>query len=182
MKKAIALILLNIYLLNLSGQLILHQYLVYKSNQFFKEQIQKGLYNVNDLTEVTIPVNLPSIHDWSTFENISGHITFGKSTYNYVKMRMTRNALHLMCIPNYETTRFADSNVLDAKGIKDIPVPQKEHVPFGKMVLQDNVSLSFVQFKFYCPVMPLPENVVQPVQSLINSHLDIPEQPPKASC
>ena len=95
---------------------------------------------------------------------------------------MTRNALHLMCIPNYETTRFADNNVLDAKGIKDIPVPQKEHVPFGKMVLQDNVSLSFVQFKFYCPVMPLPENVVQPVQSLITSHLDIPEQPPKASC
>lgn len=182
MKKTIALILLNIYLLNIGGQLVLHQYLVYKSDKFFNEQVQKGLYNVTDLTEVTIPVNLPAIHDWSTFENISGHITFGNSTYNYVKMRMTRNALHLMCIPNYETTRFADSNVLDAKGIKDIPVPQKEHVPFGKMVLQDNVSLSFVQFEFYCPEMPLPENVVQPVPFLISSHQEIPEQPPKASC
>lgn len=182
MKKTIALILLNIYLLNIGGQLALHQYLVYKSDKFFNEQVQKGLYNVSDLTEVTIPVNLPTIHDWATFENISGHISFGSSTYNYVKMRVTKNALHLMCIPNYETTRFADSNVLDAKGIKNIPVPQKEHVPFGKMVLQDNVSLSFVQFEFYCPVTPLPENVAQPAPFLINAHQEIPEQPPKASC
>lgn len=182
MKKAIALILLNIYLLNIGGQLAVHQYLVCKSDKFFNEQVGKGLYNVTDLTEITIPVNLPTIHDWRTFENISGHITFGKATYNYVKMRITKSAIHLMCIPNYETTRFADSNVLEAKGIKDIPVPQKEHVPFGKQVLQDNVSLSFVQIEFYCPVTPLPENVVQPVQSLVNYHLDIPEQPPKASC
>jgi len=182
LKKTIALILLNIYLLNIGGQLALRQYLVYKSDRFFNEQVGKGLYNVNDLTEVSIPVNLPAIHDWRTFENISGHITFGNATYNYVKMRLTRNALHLMCIPNYKTTRFADSNVLDAKGIKGAPVSPKEHVPFGKMVLKDNVNLSFVQFEFNCPVMPLPKNVVQPVQSLVSSHQDIPEQPPKATC
>jgi len=182
LKKTIALILLNIYLLNIGGQLALHQYLVYKSNKFFNEQVQKGLYNITDLTEVTIPVNLPAIHDWRSFENISGHITFGRTTYNYVKMRVTKNALHLMCIPNYETTRFADSNILDAKGIKDIPVPQKEHVPFGKMVLQDNISLSFVQFEFNCPITPLPENVVQSAPFSISSHQEIPELPPKVSC
>ncbi|MFC0516884.1 hypothetical protein ACFFGT_21935 [Mucilaginibacter angelicae] len=182
MKKAIALILLNIYLLNLGGQLAVHQYLVYKSDRFFNEQVRKGLYNVNDLTEVTIPVDLPAIHDWRTFENISGHITFGNATYNYVKMRMTRTALHLMCIPNYETTRFADSNVLDAKGIKDIPVSPKEHVPFGKIALQDNLSFSFVQFEFYCPVRYLPKSIVQHKQSPIYHHRDIPEQPPKAAC
>ncbi|QEM12937.1 hypothetical protein [Mucilaginibacter rubeus] len=182
MKKIVALILLNIYLLNISGQLILHQYLVYKSDRFFKEQISKGLYNVNDLTEITIPVDLPAIHDWQAFENISGHITFGSATYNYVKIRMTRKALHLMCIPNYETTRFADSNVLDAKGIRDIPVSPKEHVPFGKIALQDNLTFSFIQFEFFCPVKYLPQIIIRHGQSPISHHLDIPEQPPKASC
>jgi len=182
LKKIIALILLNIYLLNICGQLIVHQYLVYKSDKFFKEQISKGLYNVNDLTEVTIPVDLPSIRDWRTFENISGHISFGNATYNYVKMRMTRKALYLMCIPNYETTRFADSNVLVAKGIKDIPVSPKEHVPFGKIALQDNLTFSFAQFEFCCPVKYLPQVMVRHGQSPISHHLDIPEQPPKASC
>jgi hypothetical protein len=182
LKKTIALILLNIYLLNIGGQLAVHQFLVYKSDKFFNEQISKGLYNVNDLTEVTIPVNLPGMHDWSGFENISGHIQFGNATYNYVKMRMTRNALHLMCIPNYETTRFGDSNVIEAKGVKGVPVPPKDHVPFGKMALQDNLSLSFVQFEFYCPVKHLPKKAVQPVQLVIHYHQDIPEQPPKASC
>ena len=182
MKKVIALLLLNIHLLNIGGQLVLHQYLVYKTDKFYNAQISKGLYNVKDLTEISIPVNMPGIHDWTRFENIAGQIQFGSTSYNYVKMRLTRTALHLMCIPNYATTRPADKNVLDAKGVKDIPVPQKDHVPFGKTVLLDNLSLSFTQFEFYCPIKKLTEKFTQPIQPLVHYHQDIPEQPPKFSC
>ncbi len=174
--------LLNIHLLNIGGQLAIHQYLVYKTNKFFTEQTRKGLYNVKDLTEIAIPVNLPNIHDWKHFENIAGQIQFGKTNYNYVKMKMTRTAIHLMCIPNYETTQPVDKNVVNAKGVKDIPVPQKDHVPYGKIIIQENISFSFVQFEFYCPIKNLQENVVQPVQPLVHYHQDIPEQPPKTSC
>lgn len=174
--------LLNIHLLNIGGQLVFHQYLVYKTANFYTEQTRKGLYNVKDLTEITIPVNLPNIRDWTRFENIAGHIQFGNSNYNYVKMRMTSKAIHLMCIPNYETTQLINKNVLVAKGVKDIPVPQKDHVPYGKIIVQDNLSLSFVQIEFICPVENLQQSIVQPVQALVYYHQDIPEQPPKATC
>jgi hypothetical protein len=182
LKKLITLILLNIHLLNIGGQLALHQYLVYQSNKFFNEQTLKGFYNVNDLTEVKIPVNLPGIRDWGRFENISGQIQVGNSSYNYVKMKLTRNVMYLMCIPNYNTTRFADENVLRAKGLKDIPVQQKDHVPYGKITAQDNITISFIQFEFYCPIKKLQNNAVQPVQPLVYCNQDIPEQPPKLSC
>ena len=182
MKKFIALLLLNIYLLNIGGQLAVHQYMVYKTDKFYNQQIGKGLYNVKDLTEIAIPINLPGIHDWKRFENIAGQIMFGKTSYNYVKMKITRTAIHLMCIPNYETTRPVDNNVVNAKRVKDIPVSQKDHVPYGKSIMLDNLSISFIQFEFNCPIKKVQQNIVQPVQPLVHYHQDIPEQPPKISC
>lgn len=182
MKKIVAFLLLSIHLLNIGGQLALHQYLVYKTNKFYNQQVSKGLYDVKDLTEIAIPVNLPNIHDWKRFENIAGQIQFGNTNYNYVKMKVTRTAIHLMCIPNYETTRPVDKNVLNAKGVKDIPVPQKDHVPYGKIIMQDNVSLTFANIVFCCPIKYLQKNIVHPVQQPVHFHQDIPEQPPKVSC
>ncbi|MBB6111644.1 hypothetical protein [Mucilaginibacter lappiensis] len=179
MKKRIAILILFLHLFNIGGQLALHQYLAYKTDKFFTEQIRKGLYNVEDLTEVAIPVNLPGISDWSRFENISGQIQFENTNYNYVKMRLTRNAMYLMCIPNYATTHLSSENILKAKGIQGIPVPQKDHVPYGKSILQDNLNFCFVKFDFYCPVKNLPQSIEQPVQQLIYQQKDIPEQPPK---
>lgn len=175
-------LLLNVHLLNIGGQLALHQYLVYKTDKFYNQQISKGLYNIKDLAEISIPVNMPGIHDWKHFENIAGQIQFGNTRYNYIKMKLTRTAIHLVCIPNYATTRAVDKNVLNAKGVKDIPVPQKDHVPYGKTVIQDNLSLLFAQFSFYCPIKNLRGNVVQLVHPLVHYHQDIPEQPPKFSC
>jgi hypothetical protein len=182
LKKFFALLLLHIYLLNIGGQLVLHQYMVYKTNKFYNQQVSKGLYNVQDLTEIAIPVNLPNIQDWNEFKNIVGQIQFGNTNYNYVKMRMTRTAIHLICIPNYETTHPAKENVLNARGVKDIPVPQKDHVPYGKIIMQDNVSVAFAHIEFCCPIKYLQKNIVQPEQQPVHFHQDIPEQPPKITC
>jgi hypothetical protein len=182
LKKFIALILLSIHLLNVGGQLALHQFLVYKSNKYFAEQTANGFYNVKDLTEVVIPVDMPGIRDWKSYENIHGQIQFDNNNYNYQKMRITRHAIYLMCIPNYETTRLADKNIINAKDVKEVPVPQKEHVPFGKIIMQDNVNFTFVHFEFSCPEKYTQQTVVHPVQQLFPVYQDIPEQPPKASC
>ncbi|QEM05074.1 hypothetical protein DIU31_016705 [Mucilaginibacter rubeus] len=182
MKKFIALMLLGFHLLNIGGQLALHQFMVYKSNKYFAEQTAKGFYNVKDLTEIVIPVNMPGITDWKNYENIHGQIRFDNNSYNYQKMRVTSRAIYLMCIPNYETTRLADKNIINAKDIKENPVPQKEHVPFGKIIMQDNLNFTFVHFEFGCHIKYTQQIVAQIVQQLIPAHQDIPEQPPKAVC
>ena len=161
---------------------MLHHILVFKSDLFFKAQTAKGLYNVADLTEVKIPINMPNIADWKGYENISGQINFGDVSYNYVKMRMTRTAMYLMCVPNYETTCLSGQNIIDAKPVKHMPVSQKEHVPFGKTALIDHFSFAFVQFRFNAPLQAGQKRTVLPVQKPVFSQREIPEQPPRLTC
>jgi len=156
----------------------LHQYFAYLSDRFFNEQISKGLYNINELTEVKIPANMPGITGWKNYENITGQIQFGDASYNYVKMKITRNALYLMCVPNYNTTHLSAQNIIQAKQVKGIPVPKKDHVPFGKTTVLDNFNFAFLQFTFTSPDSPVTA-VVQLCQQLAHHFPDIPEQPPK---
>jgi hypothetical protein len=182
LKKLIAALLLFIYLFSISGQIAIHQYFSYLSDRFFNEQTSKGLYNIHDLVEVKLPVNMPGIADWTAYENISGQIKFGNSTYNYVKMKITKDVLYLMCIPDYSTTTFSTQNVINAKQVANVPVPKKEHVPYGKTTVLDNFNFAFVQFTFFSPVESPVKKALQSYQQLIRQSLDIPEQPPKFCC
>lgn len=160
----------------------MHQYFSILSDRFFTEQTARGLYNVSDLTEVKIPVNMPGITDWKGYENISGRIQFENNSYNYVKMKITRKALYLMCIPDYQTTRLSNQNVIDAKQAKSVPVPKKEHVPYSKTTLSHKFNFAFVQFAFSATSTIRPTLSVQRVQRVIFHHLSIPDQPPRLSC
>ena len=174
--------MLGIYLFNVGGQVVLHQYFSHRSDKFFTEQTRKGLYNVHELTEVKLPVDMPCIHDWKNYENIKGCIQFNNVSYNYVKMKITSTALYLMCVPNYSTTHIVGQNVIDAKQSKGAPVPKKDHVPFGKATVTGNFSIAFTQFSFSSFAKILPGNPVQSSKGLVTLYRDIPRQPPKSSC
>ncbi len=178
MKKLFAATLLFIYLFNIGGQLIMHKYFSYKAEKFFNEQMAKGLYNTNDLTEVKIPVNMPGIMDWTAYENIKGCIQFENNSYNYVKMKITRTAMYLMCIPNYETTHLSDQNIIGLKHCKG-GVPKKDHVPYGKSSVLGQFNCDFHQFTFTAPIAVTGFEAIHPVQQIYDHFLKIPEQPPK---
>lgn len=182
MKKLIAATILTIYLFNMGGQLVVHQYLAYVADRFFNEQTSKGLYNVNDLTEVAIPVNMPNIADWKAYENISGQIQFGDASYNYVKMKITRHTLYLMCVPNYNTTHLSNQNIIIAKQVKNTPVSKKDHVPYGKTTLLAQFNIAFHQFAFHSFTKNIQVKNAQPAQRLAFRCLTIPDQPPRLSC
>lgn len=182
MKKLIAATLLTIYLFNIAGHLALYQYCTLLSDKVFNEQAGKGRYNRNDLTEVQIPVNMPGITDWTSFINVSGQIQFANTSYNYVKMKVTKHTLYLMCVPNYDATRLSDENILNAKNVKDIPVSKKDHIPYGKSTLIGTFSLPCLQFTFVPPIKITGTNLVHVVQPLFSHTPDVPEQPPRLSC
>lgn len=161
---------------------MLHAYLQYQTERFFNEQANRGLYNVSDLTEVQIPVNMPGITDWKAYENIRGQIQFENTCYNYVKMKLTHNCMYLMCVPNYEKTHLLTSNIINAKGVKDIPVPKKDHVPVDRMASVDAVQFSFVQFGFDAPVKEIKTTTTFSVRAPSQQSFDIPDQPPRRSC
>ncbi len=182
MKKFIAASLLAIYLFNIGGQLIMHQYFAYLADRYFSQQVGKGYYNTNDLTEVALPVNMPNVADWKNYENVTGQIQFGDASYNYVKMKITRHTLYLMCIPNYSATRLLNQNIINAKQTKNIPVPKKDHVPYGKLTVLGNFNFTFSQFAFHSFFKTITLQNAQPTQRLAFRFLTIPDQPPRLSC
>ncbi|BAU52678.1 hypothetical protein [Mucilaginibacter gotjawali] len=177
MKKLIAIALLLIHFYNIGGQLLFHEYLVYQSDKLFNEQISQNRYNIDDLTEIRIPANMPGISDWKTYQNLNGRIQFGNTAYNYIKIRMTRTAIYLVCIPNYATTRLCDKNVINATQIPDIPVPKKGHVPFGKINLA-TYSHQCVHYKFSIPIFMIQAGIFYKQADILYLTMIGPGRPP----
>ncbi len=177
MKKLIAITLLTVHLFNIGGQLAFHEYLVYQSDKLFNEQIGENHYNIDDLTEIRVPANMPGITDWKGYENLSGRIQFGNTAYNYVKIRMTRNAIYLVCIPNYATTHLSDQNIIYARQVPDIPVPKKDHVPFGKINIVAYNHQS-VYYQFSTPLIKVRKTVSCYHSFIPNPLIKGPGQPP----
>lgn len=182
LKKLIAILFLNIYLVSLCGQLAAYQYLRYKSDKFFKSQTGQGLYHVDDITEIKIQANMHGISAWAHYEKVSGRIQFADASYNYVEMRITPDAIYLKCVPNYETTHLSNLNIIHAENIKDMPIRKKEHVPYGKSTLTYNLNFVFTEFKFNTPFKNSVKRLAQPVLQITCHSLDIPEQPPQSFC
>lgn len=183
LKKLVAILLLIVQAYGSGGSLILHQYLSWRMANFYNEQASKGLYDVHDLKEIAIPVNLPGIHDWKNYENIRGQIQFGEQAYNYVQMRVTSSKLYLKCIPTYTETRFNANNVLHAAPVKGIPVPQKEHVPYVGISFADVlITQSFDPIDFKIFEIKLASHEVFCFVFEADRHVKMPKEPPKANC
>jgi hypothetical protein len=180
LKKLIAILLLHILLFNIGGHLLFHQYFSYRSDKFFSQQIAKNRYNIKDLTEVKIPVSMPSLGDDTEYQDVAGQINFENNSYNYVKIKLTSTAMYLMCVPNYETTVLTGQNVIEARGIKDMPIPKKDHVPFGKLSLIVYCH-QHIQYRFATPIITTFKKILPYLkQNISNSGLEGPGQPPDA--
>jgi hypothetical protein len=177
MKRIIAITLLLIHLFYIGGQLAFHEYMVYKSDKFYNTQISENHYNINDLTEIRIPLAMPFATDWSNFETLNGSVQFKNTSYNYVKIKVTKTAIYLLCIPNYATTHLSEQNIIYARQIPDIPVPKKDHVPFGKINLAD-YNYQTIFFKFSAPIITIGTIISHNHFNICNSPITGTGQPP----
>jgi hypothetical protein len=182
LRRIFAMLLLTSYLYDLGGYMGLRQYLVYQSDRFYDEQTQKGLYNIFDVSEIKVPFHSPGITDWKDYKQISGSVRFQRAAYNYVAILKTRDTLHLLCVPNYQTTRLATHNVISIPYLKDVPVPKKEHVPQIDTLLTHSFIFAFHYNAISPPVIGFIKNSTAYNDMLIHRHIDIPKQPPKNNC
>ena len=160
--------------------MLLHLYVVDKSDKFMNELISKNLYNPNALIELKIKQNLPGINEWPDFKNVSGQIQLKEACYNYVKLKFTRDTLYVMCVPNYEKTRLIKSNIIYAKQINDVPQDSKESSTSVKKGGADNkysnpnISFCFLSFKDTPPLVTQPNYI-----SLVDPFLPVQGRPPE---
>lgn len=179
MKRLLAISLLLVQLYGLYGYTALYFYSVYRSDKLFNEQISMDRYSLDDLVSVKIPVKMPTVDDWKDYVPIAGQVQFQNNNYNYVKIKMTKDTLYLMCIPNYKKTKLINQNIINARKIADIPNSKKDRVPFGKQVGLNDYNLDAVKYSFDSPVKFI-NNIIEWFNSgVVKCALASPAPPPK---
>ncbi len=179
MRKLVAISLLLVQMFSLYGPIAMYEYCLFRTDKVFNEQISQNRYKLDDLFEIKVPVSMPTIQDWKDFTYISGQVQLKSGLYNYVKIKMTRDTIFLMCIPNYRETRLINQNIIDARKIADIPVNKKERVPFGKTNGIGIYNYQTIQYRFFTPFATLKKNVDNTRWDIVKSSIARPGQPPE---
>lgn len=132
MKKAFAIMLLTIHLFNIGGYALLYQYFINRSDVQMVNQIYDNKIDNKKFVEIKIPQHLPIMQDWDQYQEVVGQIKVKDAYYNYVRMRMTRDTMYLICVANTNKTRLVNADIKTTKEINDVPVSKKGQEPWAK--------------------------------------------------
>ena len=72
------------------------------------------------LFTVKIPIRLPYHTDWKNFESVEGEVTYNQTTYKYVKRKVLRDTLILLCVNFQEKSQIQKNSNDFFKKINDL--------------------------------------------------------------
>ena len=120
MKKAVSILLLTIFVFNTIGYKALFVFLEQEADARIQAKIQTLDELDKRLITVKIPINLPYQTDWREFESIDGEMIFKGKTYKYVKRKVLRDTLILLCIDHEEKNQLEKSSADYFKKVNDL--------------------------------------------------------------
>ena len=185
MKKFAAILLLSVHLFYLGGYTLVFQYFINRSDVQIVKQMYDNKFDSTKLLELKVPVHMPTIQDWTEYEHIEGQIQLNNAYYNYVRLKMTRDTMYLICLPNSVKANLVKANVIMAKNLNDVPLSKKgaTNNPLTKKV---NLVYDNVDQVLQCDYAPLSERagiIVSPASAhLANPYIESPGKPPNAAC
>jgi len=179
LKRLIAIALLSIHLFSMGGYSLLFQYYIHQSDVKMVKEIFDNKVDNSKLIEIKIPVNMPTIQDWDEYEVITGQIQLKDAYYNYVRLRMTRDTMYFVCVPNTNKTRLVNANIITAKEINDVPISKKGHdATIKKVNTLSEYNIQAFQYNYVAPEMQLKPNDKSIFVKITDPFIDSPGKPP----
>lgn len=106
MRKIIAILMLNVYLVNLVGGSILMDYYIMRNSAASVSRIDKGDYSRERLVELKVPVRLSYYSSSLKYERFYGEIELEGQYYHYVMRRVFNDTVFLLCLPDDTRTKL----------------------------------------------------------------------------
>lgn len=148
MKRLFAIVLLSVHLFNMGGYALCYQYFIHRADAQMVKQVYNDKINDSKFVELKIPVHMPTITDWTDYEVVAGQIQLKDAYYNYVKLKMTRDTMYLICLPNTAKTRLVAANIVTAKEISDVPMSKKGDQALKKANTSGEYSLPAFKYQY----------------------------------
>ena len=120
MKKTVAILFLSIHLFGLTGKFLFVEYFIHQNDVSIVNQIDIGNYNVAQLIEIKIPLNLPYYSSSLKYERYYGDIDFDGKYYNYVMRKVLNDTVYLLCLPNQSKAELNKAKLECASNVADI--------------------------------------------------------------
>lgn len=126
---------------------------------------------------------MPTVQDWDEYEVITGQIQLKDAYYNYVRLRMTRDTMYFVCVPNTNKTRLVNANIITAKEINDVPISKKGHDGAVKKVnTLSEYNIQAFQYNYVETEMQLKPNDKSVFVKVSNPFIASPGKPPNFGC
>jgi hypothetical protein len=166
-------------LFNLGGYTLLFQYLINRTDSSLYEQINDNRYKMNDLVAIKIPAVQKTVEDEAEYAPVSGQVKLKDTVYNFAYLKMTRDTMYLLCLPNKEKGRLKNARIIYSRQISDISY-EKSRVPVMKIsTFEGDHTYYTVQFKV--AIVEEKTKKLPHCNSLntINTSIGVPGQPPE---
>jgi hypothetical protein len=100
MKQAAAIFLMGIFSFNIFGYQFFYDHLLYKADKVLVLNLDKGMFEDEELISIKEPINLPYYTNSKVFQRIDGEVIKNGVIYRYVKSRIYNDSLEMLCIPH----------------------------------------------------------------------------------
>lgn len=186
MKQFATISLLLLLCFNWFGYRLLSDFLQQKADNRLEAKLDSEQYDPSQLIEIRVPINLPYHNDWDQFERFNGEIVLEGILYKYVKRKVEKGELVLLCLPNNEKQMLASARDQFFQLVNDIQQTSK-----GKTSEKGNPSTTKNILSDYQPennqwAIPSPEGTGIIFSHFLSRHIDpiyteSPEKPPEIS-
>lgn len=142
-KKVTAISLIALLVFNWYGYRLLMNYLGDKASFQLQAKLDRQQYDESQLVEIRVPLNMPYITDWDEFQSFEGETEINGVHYKYVKRKVERGELVLLCIPNEQKTILQDAKNNFFNLVNDLqqPTGKKDSKDHGiKIPLSDYIA------------------------------------------
>ncbi len=125
MKKIASILLLSLLFFNWYGYRLITDLMAEKADQQLEARLDDNDYDPSQLIELRIPLNLPYHNDWSEFERYTGEVDMNGVHYKYVKRKIEKGELVLLCLPNNDKQLLQNARDQFFKLVNDLQQPNK---------------------------------------------------------
>jgi hypothetical protein len=182
LKRLAAIILLSVHLFFTGGYTLVFQYFINRADSRMVKQVFENKIDDKNLVLLKIPVNMPTVSDWTEYETIAGQIQLKDAYYNYVKLKMTRDTMYLVCYANTAKTQLVKANIITAKEFSDVPMSKKGDAVSKKLNTLSEYNLQAFHYQHTVTVSVVKPSYTTLLPDLDNPYINSPGKPPNTNC
>ena len=147
MKRLVSILLLGILCFNWFGYRLFSSLLQQQANTALEARLDQHDYDESQLIEIRVSLNLPYQTDWTDFERVDGETEINGIHYKYVKRKVEKGQLILLCLPNETKMRLQTARDDFFRLVNDLQHPSQGKQPDNNYSISFNILSEYWQEK-----------------------------------